>query len=76
MLVTLDNLHTAIESQQPFLISMADGKEYKVPHRDFISFNGKRTTAIVSTEDGRIHFLPLLTMTGVSMAESADEAKT
>lgn len=71
--MTRENLHSAIEANLPFTISMADGKEYDVPHRDFISFTRKGTSAIVSTEDDRIHVLPLLTMTGISRAAQADE---
>jgi len=63
--MTKENILAAIESNQPFVISMADGKEYTVPHRDFISFTRKGTSVIVSTEDDRIHVLPLITMTGI-----------
>lgn len=45
---------------------MADGKDYPVPHRDFISFTPKGTSVVVSTDDDRIHVLPLITMTGIS----------
>ena len=64
--MTYENLKSAMESHQPFEIRMADGRSYVVPHPDFISFTQKRSTAIVSTEDGMVHHLPLLTMTGVS----------
>lgn len=70
--MTKENLHNAIESNQAFVISMADGKEYSVPHRDFISFTRKGTSVVVSTEDDRIHILPLITMTGVSQDAPVD----
>jgi hypothetical protein len=63
--MTKENLQSAIEAKVPFTITMADGKEYVVPHRDFIAFTGKLTAVIVSTEDDHIHVLPLLTMTGL-----------
>jgi hypothetical protein len=70
--MTKENLHSAIESNRAFVISMADGKEYAVPHRDFISFTRKGTAVIVSTEDDRVHILPLITMTGISQDSSVD----
>lgn len=63
---------SAIESNRPFVISMADGKDYAVPHRDFISFTRKGTAVIVSNEDDKIHILPLITMTGISQDSSVD----
>lgn len=60
-----ESIESAIESGQPFSISMADGKEYFVPHRDFIAFNPKRTACIVFTEDDHFHILPFITMTGI-----------
>ena len=64
--MTKENLHSVIDSNLPFVISMADGKEYAVPHRDFIAFTRKETAVVVTSEDDRIHVLPLITMTGVS----------
>ena len=63
--MTKENIESAIESGQPFSIAMADGKEYLVPHRDFIAFNPKRTACIVFTEDDHFHILPFITMTGI-----------
>lgn len=71
-LMTRENIHSAIDSNRPFVISMADGKDYAVPHRDFISFTRKGTAVIVSTEDDKIHILPLITMTGISQDSSVD----
>jgi len=64
--VTKENLHSVIDSNLPFVISMADGKEYSVPHRDFIAFTRKETAVVITSEDDRIHVLPLITMTGIS----------
>ena len=38
---------------------MADGKEYAVSNRDFISFTRNSTEVVVSTEVDKIHILPL-----------------
>ncbi len=64
--MTKENLDAALERGTPFTIHMADGKEYTVPHRDFISFSQRGTSVIVSTADDRFHVLPLLTMTGIT----------
>jgi len=71
--MTRENVHSVIESNRPFVISMADGKEYRISHRDFISFTRKGTSVIVSTEDDRVHILPLLTMTGIGQDTSTAE---
>jgi hypothetical protein len=44
---------------------MADGKEYPVPHRDYISLPPKASCVIVYDDVGRFTVLPLLTMTGL-----------
>jgi len=70
--MTRENIHSVMESNHPFVISMADGKEFVIPHRDFISFTRKGTSVIVSTEDDKIHILPLITMTGISQDSSVN----
>jgi len=70
--VTKENLLGVIESNRPFVIIMADGKEYTVPHRDFISFTRKDAAVIVSTEDDKIHILPLITVTGITQDSPVD----
>ncbi len=71
-LMTKENVRGAIENNRPFVISMADGKEYAVPHRDFIAFTRKGTSVVVSTEDDQVHILPLITMTGISQGSSSE----
>ncbi len=64
--MTKENAHSAIKSNSPFVISMADGQEYLVPQRDFIAFTGKGTAVVVTVEDDRVHVLPFITITGIS----------
>lgn len=64
-------IQTAIECNLPFVLKMADGNEYAVPHRDYISLPPRAAYVIVYDEksaDDRFHVLPLLTMTGLSQA--------
>ncbi|MCB1125107.1 MAG: hypothetical protein KDM81_01325 [Verrucomicrobiae bacterium] len=48
---------------------MADGREYPVPHRDYISLPPKASYVIVYDDDGHFTVLPLLTMTGMESTE-------
>jgi hypothetical protein len=45
---------------------MADGREYPVPHRDYISISPNGTFVTVYDDDERFVVLPLLTMTGLA----------
>ncbi len=65
--MTRKQLETVIQEGTPFSIQLADGRSYKVPHRDYISLPPKNATvAVVYEDDGTVHVLPLLTMTGLS----------
>ena len=72
-------IETALERNKPFTLLMADGKEYQVPHRDYISFPPRGTGAfvIVFDDQGHCWFLSLLTMTGLSFhSEDANASET
>jgi len=65
--MTRKQIEAAIEESIPFTIRLADGRSYRVPHRDYISLPPKdATVAVVYEDDGTVHVLPLLTMTGIS----------
>jgi hypothetical protein len=63
--VNRDQIVSAIESNLPFTILMADGREYQVPHKDYISLPPKGGFVIVYDDHRHAFMLPLLTMTGV-----------
>ena len=44
---------------------MADGKEYNVPYRDYISLPPTGAFVVVFDDDEHVSVLPLLTMTGL-----------
>ena len=68
-------IEAAVERNSPFTIRMADGKEYHVPHRDYIAVSPKAAVVVVFDDVGHVYFLPLLTMTGLSyQSESKDAA--
>lgn len=64
----------AIESGNPFEIRMADGKQYEVPHRDYISISPVGTFVTVYDDEGRYFVLPLITMTGITSNVSKENA--
>jgi hypothetical protein len=62
-----------MNSGVPFTVRMADGNEYRVPHRDYISISPKGTFVTVYDDEEHFFVLPLLTMTGlVSRAQRQD----
>jgi hypothetical protein len=61
--MTRDHLLTAIREGIPFTIKMADGEKYTVSQSHEIAV-GK--TSVVVVKGDQAHWLPLLTMTGIS----------
>jgi hypothetical protein len=70
--VTREQIESAAASGIPLTLRMADGKEYSVPHRDYISIPPRGAYVIVYDGHGRFNVLPLLTMTGLE-SQVADE---
>jgi hypothetical protein len=59
-------IEAALERNRPFTLRMADGKEYQVPHRDYIFLVPKSAAVVVADDEGHVYVLPLLTMTGLT----------
>lgn len=64
--MTMSQIESALERGGAFTILMADGKEYRVPHRDYISISPKKSFVVVFDDLDHAYVLPLLTMTGVA----------
>jgi hypothetical protein len=68
--VNIAHIEDAIERGKPFRLKVADGDEFNVPHRDYISLppasSAKRTYVIVHNDKGFAHILPLLTITSLT----------
>jgi hypothetical protein len=62
--MTREQIESAVASGKPFTLRMADGREYLVPHRDYISLPPRAASVIVYDDSGHFTVLPLLTMTG------------
>ncbi len=63
--MTRKEIESAVASGIPFRLRMADGKEYPVPHPDYISLPPNASYVIVYDYEGRFTVLPLLTMAGL-----------
>ena len=73
--MTRDQIEKAIERNLPFVLKMADGNEYEVPHRDYIALPPRATYVVVFDAEGRnFDVLPLLTMTGLHQAGNGADA--
>ena len=63
--MTRQQIESAVASGHPFALRMADGREYPVPHRDYISLPPRASYVIVYDDTGQFRIVPLLTMTGL-----------
>ena len=70
-------IQTAIERNLPFVLKMADGHEYPVPHRDYAVLPPRAAYVIVfdkKSKDDSFDVLPLLTMTGLRQSGDGIQA--
>ncbi len=75
--MTRKQIESVITEGVPFTVRLADGRSYEVPHRDFISLPPKNATvAVVYENDGTVHVLPLLTMTGLTYNTQAKSSRS
>jgi hypothetical protein len=59
----------------PFAIRMADGREYRIEHPDFVLASSSDVPQVVIEEqDGRTHFLSVLLMTSIEQATASERA--
>ena len=73
--MTREQVESAVISGAPFTLHLADGKDYPVPHRDYISLPPKASYVIVYDDSGHFTVLPLLTMTGLTSKISEARGK-
>jgi hypothetical protein len=71
--MTRSQIESAIGKGIPFTLRMADGKEYEIPHPDYISLSPKGTFVTVYDDEEHFSILPLLTMTGLISTVSPDQ---
>jgi hypothetical protein len=68
-------IEAAVERNLPFTLRMADGKDYRVPHRHYISMPPKGAFVVVYDDREHVFVLPLLTMTGLAYQSETPKAK-
>ena len=73
--MTREQVVSAVTRRTSFVIHMADGRKYPVPHPDYISLPPKSAHVIVYDDQGHFTVLPLLTMTGLQSTVSDAGAK-
>ena len=61
---------------EPFVIRMADGREFRIEHPDFILASSKNQSEIIVEEEhkDRVHFLAALLITSVEKVSDASLA--
>jgi hypothetical protein len=63
--MTIEQLRNVLQAMpfRPFTIHTADGREFPVPHRDFLSHSPSGRTVIVYGKDENFSILDLLLVT-------------
>jgi len=67
MPVTVAKLSEVLGTQpfEPFTINVADGRDIRVPHPDFVSADPKGRVMHVFQEDGRSEFIDFMVVTSI-----------
>ena len=60
---------------QPFVIRMADGREYLIDHPDFVLAASDTPQVIVEEPNGSVHFLSVLLITSVDQISAGNSAQ-
>ncbi len=68
--MTIEQLRTTLRAApfRPFTIRMADGRQFPIPHPDFLSFSPTGRTAVIFHADGSASIVDLLLMTELELS--------
>ncbi|MEO7317395.1 MAG: hypothetical protein ABIZ56_00240 [Chthoniobacteraceae bacterium] len=61
---------------QPFVIRMADGREYRIDHPDFVLAASETPQVVIEEPNGSVHFLSVLLMTSVEATSARSTEQT
>ncbi len=68
--MNIDQIEEAVHRGIPFRLKVADGDEYRVPHRDYVFLPprsaAKRNYIVVHNDAGFASILPLLTIASLT----------
>jgi hypothetical protein len=56
---------------RPFTIRMADGRQFSIPHPDFLSMSPSGRTAVIYHEDDSASIVDLLLMTELDLSPAS-----
>lgn len=71
-MATRDQLRTAMQRQEPFLVRLTDGRSFTIRHRDFISVPATERGRDVSIHDtGGLVLVDLLHIVSIEIPEPA-----
>lgn len=72
--MTRAEIQVAIQSGVPFTLRLVDGREYRVPHRDYISLSPKGGYVTVYDEKDRFYILPFFKMAALVFAAASPDS--
>ncbi len=72
-MITREQIQAAMDTGKPFYLRMADGQQYGVPHRDYVSFPPKGFSIIVHNDSTYFWILPLRNVTGLYVTAEIPE---
>jgi hypothetical protein len=57
---------------RPFIIRMANGREHRIDHPDFVLASSEAPQVIIEAVDGEVTYLSVLLITSVEHVQAAD----
>jgi hypothetical protein len=68
--MTIEQVRTTLHASpfQPFTVRMADGRQFPVPHPDFLNLSPTGRTAVIFHPDGSASIVDLLLMTELELS--------
>ncbi len=68
--MTIEQLRTTLRANpfQPFTVRMADGRQFPIPHPDFLTMSPSGRTAVIFHPDDSASIVDLLLMTELELS--------
>ena len=74
--MTADAIREVMHQNIPFVLRSSDGKEFVVPHPDFISLGNQEDTAVIVHHDKGFSILDLENITAIDINIAEDASAT
>jgi len=74
--VTIEQLRTTLGTKpfQPFRVRMADGRQFPIPHPDFLTMSPTGRTAVIFHPDGSASIVDLFLMTELELSPPSQKS--